>query len=231
MPKRTHEAAMQTKQLILDAAYNLFSSKSFEKTSLSDIAREARVTRGAIYWHFEDKNELLLELCKDKADKFNLALNLQRAAEPDEPDPLGQLKKWMLSHASDQANLFFSTKFVRNLRAIAVGSTGSDEVRARIKELIEYSSMLMLSGVKNAISHHQLPSDVDPELICIYLKGILYSYCNRDEIYFFCTDRPHIIFRQLVDFAFAHLADLKRQGAGVTQQHSHTSPFYKSMLR
>lgn len=212
MPKRTHEAAMQTRQLILDAAYNLFSTKGFEKTSLSDIARAAQVTRGAIYWHFEDKNELLCELCKDLADKVNLVDNLQNAAAPDEPDPLGQLKQWMLSHSSDKANFFFNSNFVRNLRLLSHGGASggtADEVSRRLQELPEYMSQLLLEGIKNAIAHRQLPADVDPDAARACLFSLLYAYCSRENRYF-SSHRPHFIFRQLVDFVFAHLGDLKR---------------------
>ncbi len=214
MPKRTHEAAMQTRQLILDAAYKLFSSKGFEKTSLSDIARAAHVTRGAIYWHFEDKNELLCELCKELADKVNLIDNLQNAASPDEPDPLGQLRQWMLSHSSDQANFFFNSNFMRNLRLLSRSGSGSadteeSEVHRRLQELPDYVSQLLLEGIKNAMARRQLPGDVEPEAIRACIISLLYAYCSRENMYF-SSARPHIIFRQLVDFIFTHMGDLKR---------------------
>ena len=59
MPKRTHEDAERTKQAILESALRLFSRRGYESTSLSDIARFAGVTRGAIYWHFKDKGQIL----------------------------------------------------------------------------------------------------------------------------------------------------------------------------
>jgi len=61
--KRTKEDAEQTKQAILTAALNVFSAKGYSRATLSDIAREADVTRGAIYWHFHDKAGLFHELC------------------------------------------------------------------------------------------------------------------------------------------------------------------------
>ena len=60
MPRRTHDDSLETKKNILASAQRLFTRRGFERTSLSDIAKYAGVTRGAIYWHFENKEELLL---------------------------------------------------------------------------------------------------------------------------------------------------------------------------
>jgi AcrR family transcriptional regulator len=60
--KRTKEEAEQTKEAIFQAGIKLLTEKGIRETSMTDIAREAGVTRGAIYWHFRNKEELLLEI-------------------------------------------------------------------------------------------------------------------------------------------------------------------------
>jgi len=55
MVRRTKEDAQATRNHILDTAVEVFSHKGVAHTSLNDIAKEAGVTRGAIYWHFADK--------------------------------------------------------------------------------------------------------------------------------------------------------------------------------
>ena len=55
MVRRTKEDAQVTRNHILDTAVEVFNHKGVAHTSLNDIAREAGVTRGAIYWHFADK--------------------------------------------------------------------------------------------------------------------------------------------------------------------------------
>ena len=47
---------------ILDAAATLFVHYGFDKSTVSDIAREAGVSKGAIYLHFESKDTLLEKL-------------------------------------------------------------------------------------------------------------------------------------------------------------------------
>ncbi len=47
------------RQRILDTAVSLFTHYGYDKTTVSDIAREAGVSKGAIYLHFESKDALL----------------------------------------------------------------------------------------------------------------------------------------------------------------------------
>lgn len=51
--------AKKTEQAILQAAMELTREKSFDKVSVRDICREAGITTGAFYHHFESKEELL----------------------------------------------------------------------------------------------------------------------------------------------------------------------------
>lgn len=56
--KRTKEDAGQTKELVVKTAYEVFKSVGYDKASLVDIAKNANLTRGAVYWHFKDKQSL-----------------------------------------------------------------------------------------------------------------------------------------------------------------------------
>jgi AcrR family transcriptional regulator len=58
----TKKQAERTRENVLRAGLKVFSEKGFAATRLEDIAKEAGVTRGAIYWHFKDKLELFCEL-------------------------------------------------------------------------------------------------------------------------------------------------------------------------
>ena len=60
--RKTKEEAEQTRQKILNAARKMFFQNGVAKTSLEHIAKEAGVTRGAIYWHFKDKTALFFAL-------------------------------------------------------------------------------------------------------------------------------------------------------------------------
>lgn len=58
MARRTKAEAEGTRTAILDAAEVLFFQQGVSRTTLEKIAVAANVTRGAIYWHFQNKADL-----------------------------------------------------------------------------------------------------------------------------------------------------------------------------
>ena len=65
--------AERTRETILDAAETTFLAQGVSRTTLAHIAQAAGVTRGAIYWHFEDKAALfdaLLERVRIPLDEI-----------------------------------------------------------------------------------------------------------------------------------------------------------------
>ena len=55
---------------ILDAARVVFSRQDLNTASLDDIAKQAGVTKGAIYHHFKHKDALLLSLSEQRVWRF-----------------------------------------------------------------------------------------------------------------------------------------------------------------
>ena len=51
---------------IIDAAKRVFASRGLNGASLREIAKEAGVTTGAIYYHFENKNDLLAQVMSEQ---------------------------------------------------------------------------------------------------------------------------------------------------------------------
>ena len=94
MPRRTKEDAAKTRQVILQSALELISEKGFSQTSLDAIAKNAGVTRGAVYWHFQNKNELFSILLKEwMSPTYGLIEQYLVGQEP----TLENLKRYMIS--------------------------------------------------------------------------------------------------------------------------------------
>ena len=62
MPRKTKEEAEKTRARILASALSLFVKKGYEHTTFTDIAARLGMTKGAVYWHFESKEKLLVAL-------------------------------------------------------------------------------------------------------------------------------------------------------------------------
>lgn len=85
MVRRTKAEAQATRQSILDAAEALFQARGVSRTSLQDIAAAAGVTRGAVYWHFEDKGALfnaMMERVKLPLEETSARLEACEAIQP-----------------------------------------------------------------------------------------------------------------------------------------------------
>lgn len=79
MAKKTKADALKTRQHLIETAIVQFALRGVSNTTLNDIADAARVTRGAIYWHFENKTQLFNEVYLH--DQY---LTLQAFQRPDE---------------------------------------------------------------------------------------------------------------------------------------------------
>jgi len=88
-----------TRELLLDAAEEVFARRGFEGASLDEIAETAGYTRGAIYKHFADKEELLHAACARLNDTviadFNAIPSAGRPLEEYEaPDVHAVAEEW-----------------------------------------------------------------------------------------------------------------------------------------
>lgn len=62
--RKNSEMSEETRQKIVEAAENVFCEKGVCNSTIEDIALMAGMTRGAVYWHFRDKHEILLAVLK-----------------------------------------------------------------------------------------------------------------------------------------------------------------------
>jgi len=75
MPRRSKEEAEKTRRRILASALSLFAKKGYEHTTFTDIAARLKLTKGAVYWYFESKEALLVELVRLALKRFQADLD------------------------------------------------------------------------------------------------------------------------------------------------------------
>lgn len=92
--RRTKEDAQHTRESLLDAAERLFAERGVSRTSLQDIAKAAGVTRGAVYWHFQDKAELFNAMMARTT--LPMEDTLKSIDTEREANPLAELKASMM---------------------------------------------------------------------------------------------------------------------------------------
>lgn len=68
---RTRAARVQGREAreeLLTAALELFARRGYREASVDEIAAEAGYSKGALYWHFSDKEGLLMALLEERID-------------------------------------------------------------------------------------------------------------------------------------------------------------------
>ncbi|MFM2475632.1 TetR family transcriptional regulator [Celerinatantimonas sp. MCCC 1A17872] len=162
MARRTKEDAQKTRQVILDTALKLFCEHGITETSLTDIATLAGVTRGAIYWHFKNKNELFINLWDEYCEPLSNLLDASISA--DEPDPINKLSSLFITLFENMAN----NQAQRQLFVIlfSLDNASKDIAEIRHHTQLKYEQFLtdLEHSVKNAITQGQLAKTLDPNL-------------------------------------------------------------------
>ncbi|MFQ2148072.1 TetR family transcriptional regulator [Aeromonas jandaei] len=183
MARRTKEEAQQTRCTIMKTALDLFCSQGLAKTSLTDIARAADLTRGAIYWHFKNKEELFFSLWEELCQP--LAHQLDACVNEEEPDPLGKLRdflKEVLTRITrDQAHQQMFT-ILFNLESLE-GEAIS--LREHIRSQSSNFFRDLESTLTNAIRRGQLPANLDlrraSTLLHCTLDGYIINWLHFPE--------------------------------------------------
>jgi len=73
----------QRKYQILDAALEVIVSKGYEGSSMSDIVKKSKLSKGAIYWYYSSKKEVYLALVNHWVHHYSPTLN--HITEEDQP--------------------------------------------------------------------------------------------------------------------------------------------------
>jgi AcrR family transcriptional regulator len=79
------ERRAATRALLLDAAGGVFAKRGYHGATLDEIARSAQLSKGAVYHHFESKEELFLALLERSLED-----RLQDIAHATGPDAAGE---------------------------------------------------------------------------------------------------------------------------------------------
>ncbi|MDK2122919.1 TetR family transcriptional regulator [Parachitinimonas caeni] len=184
MVRRTKEQALATRELLLDTAQQVFLEKGVARATLDDIARAAKVTRGAIYWHFRNKAELFAAMC----DRVSLPMQamLDPLMRETGPDPLGRLKRTTIMvlqlaaedpRARDVFEIMFFKCDAGNPEIASVLSAEADNKRQCIKELKD--------SLDAAIAAGQLPAALDSglaaEALNAFVAGLLQNWLARRD--------------------------------------------------
>jgi TetR/AcrR family acrAB operon transcriptional repressor len=168
---------LQREKRILDAAADLFVHYGFDKTTVSDIARQAGVSKGAIYLHFESKDSLLEAL---------LLRELQAYAETwmelIEADPLGGTIGGMYKNSLFALNgsPFMSAVVRKDGRILGNYLRKQDNLLQKLTQTQGQSSRQIF--VRKMQEAGAVRQDIDARVIAHIMNMLSYGLVSMDEI-------------------------------------------------
>ena len=90
------ETKENTHRQLLDAAERVFVRLGYQGATLDGIAAEAGFTKGAVYWHFQSKEALFLELLADGLKRSSQDLDQLMTMIEEKPERLDEeLGRWV----------------------------------------------------------------------------------------------------------------------------------------
>ncbi|EOW6742274.1 acrEF/envCD operon transcriptional regulator [Cronobacter dublinensis] len=170
MARRTKQEALKTRQQLIDAAIFTFAERGVAHTTLSDIARAAEVTRGAVYWHFTSKAELFNEIWQQQLPVRDII----RAQIPAQVwrDPLLLLRETFIAALQYIA----STPRQRALLQILYRKCEFDDAmitEADIRERIGFSRRYVGDLLRQGIAENKIACSMDIDIMLTILHGCL----------------------------------------------------------
>ena len=192
MARRTKEDAEKTREEILMSSLDLFCEKGYSKTTFDDIAKRINLTKGAVYWHFRNKPDLLIALIKTMVMKtheqegYSDETTLKEAQTP--LSSLQELKKHFINEAALIKNNEYYRKF---LFFVIYQMEWSEIMYAKVSRalsaIVNYPVKKIYSTLEYLQKKGQVASDADISsattmFFCMW-KGIVNNYIvNVNEI-------------------------------------------------
>lgn len=195
MARNTKQQAQETRNHIIDAAIKRFSEHGVANTSLADIAAGAGVTRGAIYWHFKNKTDLLNEIWTQSESGLT-ALELEYQSKYPE-DPLSVMRAMLLyvfeATATDPRRralmeiIYHKCEFVGEMTTLQLMQQNLYlECYEKIEEVL-----------KECIAAKQLPENLDTRRAAVvmrgYVSGIMENWLFMPESFGLAEDAAQLV--------------------------------------
>lgn len=193
--RKTKDSAA-TKNDILQAAIEVFVKNGFVRSTLEQIAREAGVTRGAVYWHFKNKHDIFEAL--HEALHQPLTSSILEDMKKNCDDSLCQLEKLCVKLLVDLDNDEMRKKI------LTIFFCKCDYSSCDMEDILDKQRKRKLKNIDlfaqyfdRALKNKHLPANIDPKITAIslacYMSGIVSEYLRNPQLFNLKKQAKHLI--------------------------------------
>jgi len=174
-----------TKKTILDTALRMFLLHGYDKTSMNDIVRESGITKGGIYHHFRNKDELFLAVIKEISNFVEEWVQklLMKARNTEE------LIRAYFNSSSEIMKAFISLCPGENISSIHYYQFMIDSlkrfksVRDAMGESYIHTADMLAGQILLAQQRGDIRSDLSAENLAFHLNALMEGMINMTIVY------------------------------------------------
>ncbi|MBI6605284.1 TetR family transcriptional regulator [Pseudomonas sp. S4_EA_1b] len=163
MARKTAAEAEETRQRIIDAAVEIFASQGVSNATLDQIAKKAGVTRGAVYWHFNGKQDVLQEVLSSRQHPLELEFSPEKGIETSWEEVVTS----MLESVHSPESKHFSEILIFQ------GFDESGLIHHRMVQASNRFLQYIHQVLRNAIAQGELPPTLDLQTAIAVIKGLV----------------------------------------------------------
>jgi len=154
--------AQATRAMLVDLAAELFAEQGYLQTSIRDVARSASLTTGAIYGHFRNKADLLVEAIHNRTAEELESQTMRFGGQPDYIETLTRV-----------AREFPKRRRLRALIVQGAAAAHTDELtreRLREEQLVHLDAWV--EGYRRERGRLGIDPGVDVEAMVLYTWAV-----------------------------------------------------------
>lgn len=184
MARKTKEEAERTYHALLDSATRLFIRQGVANTTLAEIAAEAGMTRGAIYWHFDNKDAVILSLWKRNAGTLheNFSDELRNLNIDAPADHFRDAVKNLIQIVVEQPEIGQVIRIVMHCVELTDEETELQQfLKSKHRELHETMTYAFSTLKKQKVLISQLHPELLAQGLMGYLFGLIHNYLEPGQ--------------------------------------------------
>lgn len=184
MARKTKEDTEKTYHALLDAATAVFSEQGVSNTTLNQIAKAAGMTRGAVYWHFENKDAVIKALWEKHAGvETNKLIQAITNLPPEQPLEFFKTQlKTILKEAFTDPNLNQSMRIINSCKEFT-------HRESELQQFLRSRRKRIYCAFHDAVSRLQKYGALNPHLqtsfiangFWIFIVGIMETHLEMDN--------------------------------------------------
>jgi TetR/AcrR family acrAB operon transcriptional repressor len=180
------EQPSESRERILAAAVSVFALKGFQRASLDEIAAEANLTKGAIYWHFRSKNDLFTSLLEYRFQQHTAPLAEELALALAAPTTQAR-QQAIATMLRDMLNRFHDNAAWPRLYLEFVSQTRDAQIASSMAQLYDHARLLAKQMIERLVEAGITDPDLDADTVsifwCALIDGFMLAWVMKPETF------------------------------------------------